>query len=265
MRTPDGRDLRVVLKITRDEKGALSATMYALDQNGPPMAGSTVSFAGGTLRFVNVFPRLNYEGKMSADGNSISGSNAEWLLSAGTGARDPGDGVGDSSPPPLILPMDRDAKPSVEVATIKPTEPGTQLFMLTVRGEDLVVKNHPLTFVMKFAYPARPIVGFTGWMDTEKWDIEVKPDTPGMPSIDQIRDILQKLLVERFALKVHEEKREMPAYALTVGKDGPKMTKSVDASLWPALPFSRRGRCTHKAPRWRTSRACCRATFSASR
>ncbi len=38
--------------------------------------------------------------------------------------------------------------------------------------------------------------------------------------------ILQKLLAERFALKVHEEKREMAAYALTVGKDGPKMTKS---------------------------------------
>ena len=96
-----------------------------------------------------------------------------------------------------------------------------------------MVKNLPLTFVMKFAYPTRPIVGFTGWMDTDKWDIEVKPDTPGMPSIDQERDILQKVLAERFALKFHEEQREMPAYALTVGKDGPKMTKSVDASLKP--------------------------------
>jgi uncharacterized protein (TIGR03435 family) len=105
--------------------------------------------------------------------------------------------------------------------------------MLTARGEDLVIKNLSLTFVMKFAYPTRPIVGFTGWMDTDKWDIEVKPDTPGTPSVDQMRVILQKLLAERFALKVHEEKREMPAYALTVGKDGPKMTKSVDASLSP--------------------------------
>jgi len=78
-------------------------------------------------------------------------------------------------------------------------------------------------------------VGLTGWMDTEKWDIEVKSDTPGMPSLDQERDILQKLLAERFALKVHEEKREMPAYTLTVGKDVPKMTKSVDASLKPSF------------------------------
>ena len=128
-----------------------------------------------------------------------------------------------------------------------------------------MVKNLPLTFLMKFAYPTRPIVGLTGWMDTDKWDIEVKSDTPGMPSLDQERDILQKLLAERFALKVHEEKREMPAYTLTVGKDVPKMTKSVDASLSRALPVSLRGCCARKAPRWTTSRACCKATFSASR
>jgi uncharacterized protein (TIGR03435 family) len=201
------------------------------------MAGSSVSFERGALRFVNDFPRLTYEGKMSADGNSISGTvtqngpsplvleratpETEWATPA--------------PPPPRILPMAKDAKPGVEVATIKPTQPGTKLFMLTLRGEDLVVKNLSLTFLMKFAYPTRPIVGFTGWMDTDKWDIEVKPDTPGTPSIDQEREILQKLLAERFALKVHEEKREMPAYALTVGKDGPKMTKSADASLSPSF------------------------------
>jgi uncharacterized protein (TIGR03435 family) len=236
MRSPDGRNPRVVLKIAKDEKVGLSATLYNLDQNGPPMGGSSVSFARGTLRFVNDFPRLTYEGKMSADGNSISGTVTQngsfpLVLERATPETEW------ATPAPLrrIVPMAPDAKPGVEVATIKPTQPGTTLFMLTVRGEDLVVKNLPLTFVMKFAYPTRPIVGFTGWMDTDKWDIEVKPDTPGLPSIDQERYILQKLLVERFALKVHEETREMQAYALTVGKDGPKMTKSVDASLSPSF------------------------------
>jgi uncharacterized protein (TIGR03435 family) len=236
MRAPDGHILRVVLKIAKDEKGGLSATLFNLDQNGPPMAGSSVSFAGGTLRFVNDFPRLTYEGKISADGNSMSGtltgdSSSLLVLERAT----PETEWATPSPQQRIVPMAPNAKPGVEVATIKPTQPGTKLFMLTVRGENLVVKNLPLTFVMKFAYPARPIVGFTSWMDTEKWDIEVKPDTPGMPSIDQERDILQKLLVERFALKVHEEKREMPAYTLTVGKNGPKMTKSVEASLSPSF------------------------------
>ena len=237
MRTPDGHNLRVVLKITKDEKGGLSATLYNLDQNRPPMAGSSVSFERGTLRFVYDFPRLTYEGKMSADAHSISGTVTQvtqngsfpLVLQRAT----PETEWTTPAPPSRIVSMAKDAKPGVEVATVKPTQPGTQLFMLSVRGEDLVVKNLSLTFLMKFAYPTRPIVGFTGWMDTDKWDIEVKPDTPGTPSIDQERELLQKLLVERFALKIHEEKREMPAFALTVGKDGPKMTKSADASSSP--------------------------------
>jgi uncharacterized protein (TIGR03435 family) len=51
-----------------------------------------------------------------------------------------------------------------------------------------------------------------------------------MPSVAQMKEILQQLLAERFALKFHEEKRNMVAFALTVGKNGPKMTKTADAS-----------------------------------
>jgi hypothetical protein len=127
MRTPDGHNLRVVLKIAKDEKGGLSATLYNLDQNGPPMAGSLVSFERGTLRFVNDFPRLTYEGKMSADGNSISGTvtqngSSPLVLERAT----PETEWATPASPPRILPMAPDAKPGVEVATIKPTQPGTR-------------------------------------------------------------------------------------------------------------------------------------------
>lgn len=43
--------------------------------------------------------------------------------------------------------------------------------------------------------------------------------------------MIRKLLADRFALKLHEEKREMAAYVLTVGKDRPKLTRSADASV----------------------------------
>jgi uncharacterized protein (TIGR03435 family) len=135
------------------------------------------------------------------------------------------------APPQRILPMATDAKPGVEVATIKPTQPGTQLFMLVMQGENLVVRNFALKYLIRFAYdmPERQIVGGPGWMDTDKWDIEAKPDTPGTPSIAQMRLMMQKVLADRFALKVHEEKRNMAAFALIVGKNGPKVTKSADA------------------------------------
>jgi uncharacterized protein (TIGR03435 family) len=197
------------------------------------MAGDSVRFEGGTLRFVNQFPGLTYEGKISADGNSISGTVTQFgsfplVLERAT----PETEWTTPAPPQRILPMATDAKPGVEVATIKPTQPGTRLFMLVVQGEKVVVKNFSLKFIIKFAYdmPERQIVGGPGWLDTEKWDIEVKPDTPGMPSVAQMKEILQKLLAERFSLKFHEEKRNMVAFALTVGKNGPKMAKTADAS-----------------------------------
>ncbi|MGB6191243.1 MAG: TIGR03435 family protein [Terracidiphilus sp.] len=40
-----------------------------------------------------------------------------------------------------------------------------------------------------------------------------------------MRDIGQ--LAERFELTVHREQCEMPVYALTVAKDGPKITKNT--------------------------------------
>ena len=46
-----GHDLRFVLKIAKDEKGTLSATLYSIDQKEKPIAGDAVRFEGGTLRF----------------------------------------------------------------------------------------------------------------------------------------------------------------------------------------------------------------------
>ena len=46
-------------------------------------------------------------------------------------------------------------------------------------------------------------------MDADKWDIEAKPDTPGTPSIEQMRLMMQQVLADRFALKVHGGEAEL--------------------------------------------------------
>jgi uncharacterized protein (TIGR03435 family) len=239
--TPDSHNLRVVLKIEKDAQGKLSATYYNLDQNGPPMAAiaaDSVTFEGGTLRLTNNFPGLTYEGKISADGNSISGTittmasmplmleratpDTEWAIPA---------------PPPKIPAMAADVHPAFEVATIKPAPPDAQSAMFRIRGGELVVENQSLSDLIKFAYDVedKQIAEGPGWMGTDKWDINAKPDAPGMPNQAQTREMLQKLLAERFSLKVHEEKRQMAAYALTVSKDGPKLTKSAVTSEFPGF------------------------------
>jgi uncharacterized protein (TIGR03435 family) len=235
--TPEGRDLRMVLKVAKDEKGALSATLYSIDQAELFPAGGSVRFQEGKLRFVNDFPGLTYEGTMSADGNSMNGTMtyAKRPLPLALQRTRPGAEWAIPAAPAKIAPMAPDAKPDVEVATIKPTQPGNDQMMFSTHGGTLAIKNLTLRFMMSFAYdlPARQITGEPGWMDTDKWDIEAKPDTPGEPNPPQLKLMMQKLFAERFGLQVHEEKRRMAAFVLSVSKDGPKMTKTADASSSP--------------------------------
>lgn len=238
MRIQDGHNFRMVLKIVKEKNGGLSGTLYTINQNGKLIGearGDSVSFDGGKLRFVIAFPGTTYEGEMSADGNSISGTIRGYetqdrtyplVLERAT----PATKWAIPAPPQQLPKMAADAKPGVEVATVKPAQPGAHIFELTMQGTHLVIKAFTVHDLIKFVYPVqkRQITGGPSWMSMERWDIEVKPDIPGSPNQQQMQEIVQKVLAERFALKVHEEKREMTAYVLTVGKNGPKMTKSTD-------------------------------------
>ena len=54
------------------------------------------------------------------------------------------------------------------------------------------------------------------WMANERFDIDAKLPEGSTPA--QIPEMLQALLSERFALKQHREQKEMPMYALVLGK-----------------------------------------------
>jgi uncharacterized protein (TIGR03435 family) len=249
--TPERGDLRVVLKIAKDEKGALSATLYSLDQTELPPASGSPRFQEGKLRLVTDFPGLTYEGTMSADGNSMSGTMtfAKRSLPLTLERAKPTTEWAIPAPRPKLAPMAPDAKPDVEVATIKPTKPGNDQMMFSTHGGTLVIKNLTLGFIMSTAYglPVRQFVGKPGWVDTDKWDIEAKADTPGELNISQTKLMMQKLFTERFGLQLHEEKRKMAAYVLIVSKDGPKMTKAAASSSSPGTLLNPGGALTVKS------------------
>jgi len=52
------------------------------------------------------------------------------------------------------------------------------------------------------------------------YDITAKAEGDGSPTRDEFRGMLQKLLADRFKLKIHREMREMPVYELVVDKNG---------------------------------------------
>ena len=131
-------------------------------------------------------------------------------------------------PPPPPKLMDPNAKPQFEVATIKPSDPNRPGWGIGINPSGMLsTLNTTLADLIKFGYDLHPkqVVNAPAWFDTEKFDLSAKPDTPGMPSLPQMRAMMQQLIVDRFGLKFHNDKRELQAYAITVAKGGEKIKK----------------------------------------
>lgn len=78
--------------------------------------------------------------------------------------------------------------------------------------------------VLMIAYDVQEtqIVGGPSWFATEKWDIAAKRDDLDPHSSEDTHRMLQNLLQDRFALQIHRETSQLPAYVLTIAKSGPK-------------------------------------------
>jgi uncharacterized protein (TIGR03435 family) len=136
--------------------------------------------------------------------------------------------------------MKADAKPGIEVATIKPSDPNRPGKLFTVRGQDVVTINTTLSDILTMAYDLHPkqLVGAPAWVESDKFDITAKPDVPGQPNVAQMKMIFQKLVEDRFELKFRREKRDLNVYALTMGKSGKKFeTSKSDPNGLPGLFF----------------------------
>jgi uncharacterized protein (TIGR03435 family) len=126
------------------------------------------------------------------------------------------------------------AKPlSFEVATIKPAEPITPATVaagklhigMSVDGARVDIgflslgELIPMAFKMKSYQVSGP-----DWLRTQRFDILAK--LPEGATKEQVPQMLQSLLEERFQMKVHRESRESNVYALVVAKGGPKLKES---------------------------------------
>jgi uncharacterized protein (TIGR03435 family) len=67
-----------------------------------------------------------------------------------------------------------------------------------------------------------PIKGGPAWIDTERYSIEAKAESPESQAM-MMGPMLQKLLEDRFKLVIHSETTEGPVYLLTLSKGKPKL------------------------------------------
>lgn len=235
------RDLRIVFKISTTDQDTLKAVMYSIDQNPQPISANTVTAQGSAIK-ISIIGLGTYEGKLSAGGNSIAGtwSQGGQQLPLTLARATPATAWTIPEPPPPPKAMAANADPSFEVATIKPSDPSRPGRLFRIRVRHFSTINTPLGALISWAYDLHPqqIVGAPAWVDSQKFDVDGKPDGEGQPSLDQWKIMMQKLMTERFQLKFHHEKKELSIYALVVAKNGPKISKSEgDPNAPPSLLF----------------------------
>jgi len=108
--------------------------------------------------------------------------------------------------------------------------------------------NASLMLLIQFAYavhdsphwlplPACQVVGGPAWINSLRYDIEAKPRGNTDPKQEWL--MWQTLLSDRFKLRLHRERRELPIYNLTAVKSGPKLPAPKEAgcvSFPPGTP-----------------------------
>lgn len=132
--------------------------------------------------------------------------------------------------------------PTFEVATIKLNKSGSggsrssldDYGNLTTSNISIVRLLHIATGV-----PEGRILGGPDWSKSSRFDIQAKPDGALAEHLKNLQSnaerrvaneqMLEALLADRFALKMHRETRELPVYALVVAKNGPKIKPAVVA------------------------------------
>jgi uncharacterized protein (TIGR03435 family) len=111
-------------------------------------------------------------------------------------------------------------------ASIKPGVPGLGPTGGPVRMTPDRVTGRGVTArrLILSAYRLTPYqcTGGPGWLDRDAFDVEARSAAAASP--DELRQMLQALLADRFQLVVHREPKEMPVYLMTVAKSGPKLT-----------------------------------------
>jgi len=119
------------------------------------------------------------------------------------------------------------ARSEFEVASVKVSEPlgGSGQFSIGVHIDGAMVRCRYLSLLnyLNMAYDVKDyqIVG-PDWMTSEHFDIVAKRPE-GVEGEPALRGMMASLLEDRFQLKMHRETRDLPAYALVVGKGGLKI------------------------------------------
>ena len=134
---------------------------------------------------------------------------------------------------------------SFEVASVKPSAPitskeGKMRVGKTISGSRVEMNYVSLADLVQTAYRVKPYqVTGADWTQSDHFDVLAK--MPEGATQDQMPEMLQALLSDRFKLTLRRESKEHAIYALLVGKNGLKLQEAEPGPDPPAASGAKTG------------------------
>ena len=137
----------------------------------------------------------------------------------------------------VALPVVAQDRPTFEVASIKPNKSGASNGRADAAPNGRVtITNSTLYELIRngFQLQGNEMVRgerLASWVDSERWDIVAQgPPITGPASQQQLRTMLQNLLIDRFKLVTKREMRDVPAFALVFARSDRRLGPQITAS-----------------------------------
>ena len=136
-------------------------------------------------------------------------------------------------------PSPDDPRPMFDVTSVKPYKGDSTAMSNRLTPRQTIYANVPLGVLIQSAYGVAryQVVDAPAWVHSERWDV-VGTVTAG-DARAEARERMQRLLEDRFGLRVRRDKREMPVYRLFKARPGGPLgpglrPSSLDCSPRPA-------------------------------
>ena len=226
------REIRMAFKITKDGNGH-QGVFYNLEA-GRQLNLGAITLQGNVVKIAVPGVGATYDGKLEADGNSITGTLTQGTTPLPLPLKRATATTAWELPPPPVAPkpLPEGTTLEFEVASIKPSRANQPGLGLNVTATELRSPNISLAGLITFAFELHltQVSGLPGWVETEPFEIVARLPQGGDPSDSQIRTMLKNLLQSRFGLSFHTEKRELSVYAIRIGKNGPAGIRMVTST-----------------------------------
>jgi uncharacterized protein (TIGR03435 family) len=91
------------------------------------------------------------------------------------------------------------------------------------------------------------VVGGPDWMRSKSWEVSARASAP--VSRAAMREMVKRMLEDRFALKVHVETREQPVFRLTIARSDGRLGPKIKEATLDCRPFLTGARPMAESPK----------------